>query len=80
MLKITHADTSRILDNLNRSLDHHLDHNEYRLAFKVLAIALRDAWISSHEYKWEMKRRKFNKTVDRFNFESVIKTHTINKL
>lgn len=78
-MAITQSDFDRIMHNINVVASAHFDNGNFRTGFKTIALAVQDAWISSHELKWARKRKRHTATCKRVNFEHTVKT-TINKL
>lgn len=68
-----------IIEQFDEHLGLHLENGNYRLAFTVFVIAVKDLNLSAQEYRLEKKRRKLERLIDDYNFATSA-TQDINAL
>lgn len=73
-LKVHSSDSDRIMENFTRTFAFQMENQEYKLALKTFQITMRDLWISAHEYKWHLRRKKLRESIRDYNFETDVKT------
>jgi len=77
--KIPTTRARKIVDQFEEHLALHLENGNYRLAFTVFVIALKDLNLTAKEFNLDVKRHKLEKQIDDYNF-AMSATQDINAL